>query len=373
VNGPEHPDTLSAMHNLSVSYSKAGRNLEALKLGEQVLVLRQKVNGPEHPDTIRAIGNLAECYYQVGRRDDALQKRKEVLTLDQKLRGAEHPETLAAMAVLALCYREVGRLDEAIQIGEKALALHLKVHGPEYPDTLSVMHNLANSFKDAGRRDEALSLQEKVVSLRFKVSGAEHPDTVGAIHNLFGSYSELAALQAWLRQDVDHAKTCRRLLEMAAGTNYASFANRAAKACSLRPLSDPQMIEAALTLGRRAVELDKGDRNLPWDEMVLGMAEYRQGNYQAADQALTTAEESSKDNRLVRYPSRYFHAMSLFRQGKEAEARQLFGDGGTHMKPLPADERQPFAEGAHYDDLTVWLSYKEAKAMLQAPDREAPK
>jgi serine/threonine protein kinase len=369
VNGPEHSDTLSAMHNLSVSYSGAGRHLEALKLSEQVLVLREKVNGSEHPDTIRAMGNLAECYYRVGRREEALEKRKEVLALDQKFRGAEHPETLAAMALLALSNKEIGHPEEAIQMGEKALALHVKVHGPEYPDTLSVMHNLATSYKYVGRRDEALSLQERVLPLRLKVNGAGHPDTIGAIQNLFGSYSEVAALQAWFGQDAKHASTCGRLLEMASGSNDASFANRAAKACCLRALSDPQMNETALTLVRRAVELDKGHGNLPWDEMVLGMAEYRNGNYQAADQALTAAEKSSKDNRLIRYPSRYFHAMSLFRQGKEAEARQLFGDGGAHLKPLPADERQPLADGAGFDDLTVWLCYKEAKALLQPPDQ----
>jgi hypothetical protein len=37
------------------------------------------------------------------------------------------------------------------------------------------------------------------------------------------------------------------------------------------------------------------------------------------------------------------------------------------MKPLPADERNPLADGAGPDDLIVWLAYREAKAMLR-PD-----
>jgi thioredoxin-like negative regulator of GroEL len=52
VNGPEHPETLSAMHNLALSYAQAGRRDEALKLWEQVLAQRRKVNGPEHPETL---------------------------------------------------------------------------------------------------------------------------------------------------------------------------------------------------------------------------------------------------------------------------------------------------------------------------------
>ena len=38
--------------------------------------------------------------------------------------------------------------------------------------------------------------------------------------------------------------------------------------------------------------------------------------------------------------------MSLFQQGKAAEARQLFAEADADMRPLPADERQPFADGA---------------------------
>ena len=62
VSGPEHPDTLSAMNNLAISYAEAGRRDEALKLREQVLALSRKVNGPEHPATLKAMNNLAISY-----------------------------------------------------------------------------------------------------------------------------------------------------------------------------------------------------------------------------------------------------------------------------------------------------------------------
>ena len=145
----------------------------------------------------------------------------------------------------------------------------------------------------------------------------------------------------------------------------APFSRRGRHAYCLRPSSDSQLIETALTLARRAVDLDKGHQNLPWDEMVLGMAEYRHGNYRAADQALTTAEDLGKGNRFVRDPARFFHAMSLFHQGNESGGRQMFNEVETRMKPLPADEHQSLADGVGPDDLIVWLAYKEAKALLQ--------
>lgn len=48
--GPEHPDTLTVMNNLTTSYHVVGRRDEALKMQEEVLDLYRKVLGPEHVD-----------------------------------------------------------------------------------------------------------------------------------------------------------------------------------------------------------------------------------------------------------------------------------------------------------------------------------
>ena len=52
--------TLNAMNELAVSYEIVGRWDEALKLKEQVLILRRKVFGPEHPDTLHAMNTTTE-------------------------------------------------------------------------------------------------------------------------------------------------------------------------------------------------------------------------------------------------------------------------------------------------------------------------
>lgn len=57
--------------------------------------------------------------------------------------------------------------------------------------------------------------------------------------------------------------------------------------------------------------------------------------------------------------------MSLFRQGKNDEARKPALAAAANMKPLPKDEQNPLANGAYYDDLILWLAYKEAKAMIK--------
>jgi hypothetical protein len=66
--------------------------------------------------------------------------------------------------------------------------------------------------------------------------------------------------------------------------------------------------------------------------------------------------------------------MSLFRQAKEDEARKLAAEAAAKMKPLPKDEKNPLAGGTTSEDLTLWLAYKEAKALIgfdAAPRPEA--
>ncbi len=58
--------------------------------------------------------------------------------------------------------------------------------------------------------------------------------------------------------------------------------------------------------------------------------------------------------------------MSLYRQGKNDEAKKLAIAAAAKMKPLPEDQNNPLgtADGGE-NDLIMWLAYKEAKAMIQ--------
>ena len=63
--GPDHPDTLTSMNNLAVSYAALGRYPDALKLHEETLALRQAKLGPDHPDTLTSMNNLARQLHRL--------------------------------------------------------------------------------------------------------------------------------------------------------------------------------------------------------------------------------------------------------------------------------------------------------------------
>ena len=397
VFGPEHPYTFAAMHSLANSYDQAGRKDEALKMREEVLTFDRKELGSKHPVTIMAMHNLGLSYDRVGRKNEALKIREEVLALRRKVLGSEHPDTIAAMSNLAYSYDKAGREDEALKMREEVLVFRRKVLGSEHPDTIAAMSSLAFSYDGARRREEVLKSREDVLALSRKVNGPEHPDTLRAMKDLGNSYAEagrlddalplltessahlpkdtmlaqkITALQAWLSKDADHIATCRRVLELAAADDDLPAADRAIKGYCLRPSSDPKLLEAALALARRTVDRGKEHGFLPYFQLALGMAEYRYGNYAEADQALDASEKSGKDISMLKVPTRLYHSMNLFRQGKQVEARSLFAEAESKLKPLPADERKPLADGATPDDIITWMAYKEAEALLGAEAKQ---
>jgi hypothetical protein len=172
-----------------------------------------------------------------------------------------------------------------------------------------------------------------------------------------------AALQAWFGQDQELAATCARALKIVSGTKDPTMAERVAKICSLRPSAD-RTHDAALVLARRAVELGEGHHYLVYFQMGLGMAEYRSGHYKAADAAMLAASRLGNNNYNVFVTSAFYRAMSLFRQGREAEARKLATEAAAKMKTLPADEKNPLGGEDNADDLILWMAYKEAKGMM---------
>jgi serine/threonine protein kinase/tetratricopeptide (TPR) repeat protein len=395
VSGPEHIETLKAMNNLAVSYSEADRIDEALKLREEVVALRRKVLGPEHSDTLSAMQNLANSYAAAGRREQALKLREEVLTIRRKVSGPEHLYTLMAMGNLAISYDDTGRRDDALKLREEALAIFRKVSSPEHPDTLTAMGNLAISYDETGRRDEALKLREQVLALYRQVSGPEHPDTLDAMENLAISFEEagrsteaiallakvcevnsknteaplaLATSQTWFGQDSDYEATRRRLLLQVDGMDQAATADRAARVFCLRPCTDATLLAKALDLAQQTVELGKSSSSLPSYQLSLGLVEYRNGQYAAAERNILVAEQTLGDQDKMQGIAHFFQAMTLFRQARAEKAQRIFSEAAAQMPPLPKDESKPIVDGRPFshDLLIWWLAYKEAKGLIQA-------
>jgi hypothetical protein len=219
-----------------------------------------------------------------------------------------------------------------------------------------------------GKAEEAQKYLEEILQLLKAKLGPDHPATVVALDGVAGVYLAVGAQQAWLGQEQEWAATCERGLSLARDTKSVYTLSRVAKLCSLRPSND-NTCRAALVLARRAVELGKGDHYLmqAWFQMTLGLAEYRSGHFVEANATLLAAIEAGKDEPRIAGTSAFYRALSLFRQGKPDEARQLATQAAAKMKPLPKDAKNLLA--SWHDDLLLWMAYREAKDMIKFDEK----
>jgi tetratricopeptide (TPR) repeat protein len=180
---------------------------------------------------------------------------------------------------------------------------------------------------------------------------------------------KVATLQVWFNQDAEYTQTRQRALAWAAGQNQSDDIERAAKIACLRPNADAQTRQDALALARRAVAQGMNNPSMPWYQMTLGMAQFRAGNFAAADLSLKKAIEGAKTmyaegGARVKSAAGFYRAMSLFHLNRQAEGRQLFQETAASMKPLPVDPDNPLVQGTDHDDIVLWLAYEEARDLL---------
>jgi hypothetical protein len=309
----------------------------------------------------------------------------DAFAADAKLAGdlkARHRYNAASSAALAAA----GQGEDAAKLGdlERArlrkqaldwlradLGLRIKqLESGKPADVAEAQQNLQHWHQDrdlASIRDAA-SLAKLPVNERAAFTqlwaDVDTRDTLVLLQSGVPPLLKSAAVQAWFRQDKEFGATCDRALKAGKDTKDPVTAERVAKICSLRR-SDDKTHEAALVLARRAVEVGKGHGYFANFQMALGMAEYRSGHFAAADAALLAASQLGNSKAYLSGTTAFYQAMSLFRQGKEAEARKLASAAAAKMKPFPADEKNPLSGNASADDLILWMAYKEAKALIQ--------
>ncbi|MBL9170070.1 MAG: serine/threonine protein kinase [Verrucomicrobiales bacterium] len=344
LHGRSAPETIAAMVDLGFTYCVANRMDKARELGTEAVKLSREINGPEHPDTVLALQTLGLAYPDA----EAVGLREEGYALSLKANGPEHKVTLRAALMLDLSYAAVGREEPRLKLLEWLVPMSVKLSGPNNRATLRNLSELEKVYYNAGRWQDALQL--KADHARWDPKDLD---------------TELLVMQAWFGREADYHASCHRLLKLVEGTQIPTTAERAAKAVLLLPPEDPQVLATAFLLARRAVEHGADHRWFGQFQLALGMAEFRRGNYAAADRALLAAEKAAPIN------AGFFHAMSLQRQGREAEARRRFDETAVRMAPLPDDDQNPLANGSSGGRITTWLAFREAARVLGLEAGEA--
>jgi Tetratricopeptide repeat/TIR domain len=209
AQGEEHPDTLTARHNLADTLRAQGDLAGARQHEEQVLEASRRLLGEEHPDTLTARNNLAQTLQAQGDLAGARQHEEQVLEALRRLLGEEHPDTLTARLNLAATLYAQGDLAGARQQQEQVLAARRRLLGEEHPDTLTARLNLAGTLYAQGDLAGARQHEEQALEASRRLLGEEHPDTLTARNNLAGTLYAQGDL-AGARQHEEQVLEARR-------------------------------------------------------------------------------------------------------------------------------------------------------------------
>ena len=146
------------------AYRAAGQPADAIRLYRRTLADRERIQGPQHPDTMTARQKLADAYLADGRLKDALAQYKRVLADRERVLGPDHLDTIRACGNLASADHSAGRMASAVRYYEQASAGYERILGPEHPDTLACRANLAHAYYAVGRLTAAPTLLRETVA-----------------------------------------------------------------------------------------------------------------------------------------------------------------------------------------------------------------
>jgi tetratricopeptide (TPR) repeat protein len=194
--GAEHPETLTALHNLAVLYEVLGKYEEAETLFKRTLALQEAQLGVEHPAIIVTLTSLGRLYQVRGNYEEAERLYRRALAQHEQQLGAEHPNTALILTNLGDWCRNQGNYAEAEQFLRRALAIYEEKLGTDHPDTALMLSHLAHLYWARGEYTEVVPLLQRAITIHQERLGAEHLHTAVSLNNLaelcqaFNKYTE---------------------------------------------------------------------------------------------------------------------------------------------------------------------------------------
>ncbi len=182
--GPEHPDTLATRRGLATWTGKAGNAAGARDQFAALLPVCERTLGPEHPDTLAIRHSLATWTGRAGDVSGARDQLVALLPIRERVLGLEHLDTLAIGGSLAYWTGASGDTAGARDQSAALLPVYERVLGPEHPYALSARHEIGNWTGRAGDADGARDQLAALLPVRERVLGPEHPDTLATRRSL---------------------------------------------------------------------------------------------------------------------------------------------------------------------------------------------
>ena len=158
--GPTHDNVMSARNNLGLVLDNSGRHDEAIQ-ELSIVVEHRRGRAPNHPDTLTSVANLSLSYWYAGKHKKAREICEDVLARRRRILGDEHRQTLLSYNNLSLIQISQNDAKAAAKTATAALEISRRVLGEEHRDTLRLRSNLSSYLSKLGRTGEAVDHARK--------------------------------------------------------------------------------------------------------------------------------------------------------------------------------------------------------------------
>jgi DGQHR domain-containing protein len=196
VMGLNHPDTAMTYNHIALVYSSLGEYKKALEWNEKALAIRERVLSPGHPDTAMTYSNIASVYSELGEYEKALKWYEKALAIRERVLSPGHPDTAMTYSNIASVYSELGEYEKALKCYERALSISERALDSDHPSTATAYNNVASVYRSLGEYKKALEWHKKALAIVEKVLGADHPSTatmynnIGLVYDNLGKYEQ---------------------------------------------------------------------------------------------------------------------------------------------------------------------------------------
>jgi serine/threonine-protein kinase len=205
---------------------------------------------------------------------------------------AVRPTSGRAYLMLARALRDSGDADGAVAAFRQSADLN---------PTIDVAKELTTALAQRGGLEDARAAWGELLEL-------DPPD-----HDSWYGYAELCL---FLGREDDYRRARRDLLTRFGATTDPFVAERTGRACLLMPVTGDELRQAVALAERAIVKRADDQWGHPYFQFVHGLAEYRQGQFEHAINAMSDASS------VLGPAPRLVVAMAQFRSGRVAEARQ---------------------------------------------------
>jgi tetratricopeptide (TPR) repeat protein len=421
--GGPHPSVAQSLNMLASVLKNEGKLAESEKVRREALDMQRRLLGPDSAEVAQTLENLGELLVMENQLTNAEPMLSTAYNMRRKMFGDGNDLTVSSLVNLGTLYESEGKTDEETNLylslagGKSASAANadyrlglMYVYGKGVPrkavegaqwvfKSASLGHIEAEIemgilyFYGSGvPRDENMALGW---FRRATMSGANSGMKAVALKTLAGCYCtagqgskaidtlqkildsnpsdadaalSMAVLQIWYEENDDYEATRHNVMLSARADAEASVAEIIAKTYCLEPSTNTSLLQKALDLAQRGVNLRTNTPWLSWQQLSLGMAQYRLGQYTDAENTLALAEQDAGKFTDVPPTARFYRAMCLYSENRVDEAHQLFSQTESQMTPYPRDPDKPVIgnKPASYDVIITWLAYREARTLLNS-------